>query len=740
MANNLDNKTICEMMENLLTGVAFLGLQEDKLEFLYMNRGGFRMLGYTPATGYKYLNNLVSLILDDDKPKFWQAIEDVLKDDGAVDLEMRTVTATGNLRWLQIRGNLYERTEERAVILCVFLDATDRKFVENELQAQSEWYQMLLKTEGEILADYNAKTDVLNLKTASAYGMESTRIVDKFVSKMQTKPRKSAAEKRILEIMEEALKTPRVDMIELKTNMIKGGEERWYRIHTSSIAGVDGYVTHVVGKVTDIHENKLLQEELRGKEKLDTLTGWYNAEATREQVNQVLSASGARDCHALILIDISDFRILGESLGEELGNRILKDITQKISKGFKRSDILGRLSDDEFIVFVQNIGSVHNLDAMASMICHCAEVKLGTGEDGFTLSGRVGISVYPHQGDNWSEMYIRAEKAINSLKGSGKYGYHIYDLSGILTKEAAELEKQQIYDADAEETLEHMFERIIREENYNENLTRAMLKMVIRHFGFQKACLSMEGNDERPPLELRYFNPGYEPREEFSNIDEETHKWVSYLKRKDMLNGFQIIHNYDDVPEELSSYMIRNRIHTLLVQPMMLKGQVAGAFLMGECTGREWHLHASEEKELKRILQLIQMYVLANERSRSGRERLLDVALLDNFDSYVMAVDYDTYELCFANRKLLDALPDLQLGDFCYRTYGKQDRPCESCVMRKLDRNDPHAKWSEEWFSSSLRSWLKVHGSWMQNDADCATCVLNSMDISEYFLGDMGLK
>ena len=51
MANNLDYKTICEMMENMLTGVAFLGLQEDKLEFLYMNSGGFRMLGYTPTVG-----------------------------------------------------------------------------------------------------------------------------------------------------------------------------------------------------------------------------------------------------------------------------------------------------------------------------------------------------------------------------------------------------------------------------------------------------------------------------------------------------------------------------------------------------------------------------------------------------------------------------------------------------------------------------------------------------------------
>ena len=110
---------------------------------------------------------------------------------------------------------------------------------------------------------------------------------------------------------------------------------------------------------------------------------------------------------------------------------------------------------------------------------------------------------------------------------------------------------------------------------------------------------------------------------------------------------------------------------------------------------------------------------------------------MDDFDSYVMAVDRDTYELCFANRKLLDALPDLRIGDCCYRTFAQKDKPCESCVMCKLDKKDPHAKWSEEWFSSALRSWLKIHGSWIQHDTDSAICVLNGMDISEYFIGTM---
>ncbi len=55
--------------------------------------------------------------------------------------------------------------------------------------------------------------------------------------------------------------------------------------------------------------------------------------------------------------------------------------------------------------------------------------------------------------------------------------------------------------------------------------------------------------------------------------------------------------------------------------------------------------------------------------------------------------------------------------------------------MRKLERKDSHAKCSEERFSPSLRSWLKTHVSWLENDADIATCIVNCMDISEYFMG-----
>ena len=739
MTKNLDDRTLHEMIENMLTGVAFFSFQENRMELLYMNSGGYRMLGYTPEEGIKYVNRLLSLILEEDKPKFWQAVEDVLKDDGAVDVEFRTVTASGSLRWLQVRGNLYERTNEHAVILLVFLDATERKFVENEIYIQLEWYQVLLETDEEMLFDYNARTDVLSIKRASEYGIENTRIRDRFLGRFKELQDRTDDENRFLSVMEAALKIPRADIIEVELSMQRGREKRWYRIHTSSIAGVDGYVTHIVGKITDIHEKKLLLEELREKEKLDTLTGWYNLEETKEQIGKVLAAADEEKLHAFMLVDMSDFSAVKECFGEEMENQILQKITKRIENGFKRSDILGRISNNEFVVFVQNIGAISNLGAVASRIAKSTEITLGNGADTISLAGSIGVSVYPYQGSDWDGLLLRAEKAVNSLKASGKKGYYIHKLSDIYKKELAEEQRPSgtCVPEEAEENPEELLLQILCENRQNENLLRTMLKVTMRAFGFHRACLSIAGRGRTPEIEFTYFEQGYEKAE----AKEEEDHWSERLKRWGLLEEkLTVIHNYDPIPEELSSYMIRNGIRTLLMQPIIMRGNICGVFLLGECTGREWAPKYDEEKKYRRILQLVQIYAIRYEREREGLPVLKnEIRMLDNFDSYVLAIDYDTYELCYANRKILEALPELQLGDCCYRTFARQDRPCDMCIMKSLGRDTVHASFSEERFSTALRSWLKVHASWLKNNADGAICLANCIDISEYFMGSGGI-
>lgn len=731
MARSLDPKTVYEMMDNMLTGVAIFEICEDKFEILYMNDGAFRMLGYTPELGKKYINNMISLILEEDRPKFWQAIEDVFKDDGAVDVEIRTVTASGGLRWLQIRGNLYERSEDKAIILCTFLDATDRKFVEHEIRVQSEWYQMLLESDGEWIFEYNSITDVLVAKQAGKYGLEVKKIIDHYMQKMRASMDDMPENQKFIEAMEEALRSPKKEQLELQMSLFKRREKKWYHIHLSSIAGVDGYVTHIVGKVTDIHEKKLLEQELREKEKLDILTGWLNGNETKKQVSHSLVFSKETDVHAFILVDMDQFRTIYETLGEDAGNHVIQEVTRRIGRNFKRQDILGRVGAEQFVLFVQNIGTISNLDAVVSKVSHNTEVTLGTGEDAVTVAASVGVSVYPYQGNDWYDLYVRAEMAINSLKAGGKTGYHIYDLSGLYAQEISENEKQYQHYEEEEtgDDLENLLMQIIYKYRQNDNKTRAILKLIIRHYGFQKAYLSIERDKGSSGLEFRYYDKGY------GEDEGEQPKWVDFLNSMEMLDTTRIVHSYDPIPEELASYMIRNRIYTLFIQPMMLGGHIGGVFVMAECTNKELKLNRNEERTLRRILQLVQIYVIRYERENKGFDSLQDIRLMDDFDSYVMAVDYDTYEVTYANRKLLQSMPDFQIGDFCYRTFAHQEKPCDMCIMKKLDRSDVHAKCSEERFSTQLRSWLKMHAAWAQNDENSATCVLNSMDISEYFMG-----
>lgn len=735
MEGKLEPKKIYEMMENMLTGVAFFEEHKGNFKCLYMNSGAFRMLGYTKEAGRRYVDSMLSLILDEDKPKFWQGVKDVLKDDGAVDFDIRTVTASGNLRWLQVRANLYQKTKDKAVILCVFLDATDRKFVEDETRLQSGWYQLLLEEEGEWIFDYNVKTDVMVAKQAGQYGLEVKKIVNHYLRKMHEYLNEMPENEPYIEILEKEIKGPRTDIAELQLSLLRQRENRWYRIHTSSIAGVDGYVTHIVGKLTDIHEKRRLVDEIREKEKVDALTGWYSAEEMKKQVSHALAVSKETDVHAFILVDLSDFRVVYATLGEEAGDTVIREVSKKIARGFKRLDILGRTEMDEFVLFVQNIGSVSNVDAIASRVSRSAQVTFGSGASAFTVSAGIGVSVYPYQGSEWSELHLCAEKAVNSLRASGRKGYHIHDLSGIYTKELQENEKFRSKEDELEYVIkDNGLENVLmqmggeRKLNRNSSRMRAMIKMIIHKYGFQRAYLSMEKEHGGSGLEICYAMPGYEAEEEDTG-------WFDRLREYDLLQSAGIIHSYDQIPEELSSYMIRNRIFSMFIQPLMVQGHKAGVFIMAECTGEEWKLRYSEEKEFKRILQLVQMYIIRYERERKGLDSLREVRVMDDFDSYVMAVDFDTYELSYANRKMLAALPELQLGDYCYRTFAHRDSPCEMCIMKKLDRNDPHDKCSEERFGAELRSWMKTHASWLCNDENGAVCLLNSIDISEYFMG-----
>ena len=174
------------MINNIIAGICFFEYENKELTPVFANDGFFRMLGYSKTSGMQYLKNARMSIIPDDIPIFEQAIKDVLKDDGSVEVEFRTVTASGGLRWLQVRGNLYARQGTRYTIVTVIQDITEKKNIEEELHQQAERLHILMEVEGERIIDYNAKTDVLIIRTSGDYASTGEVIMNRYMQKFES--------------------------------------------------------------------------------------------------------------------------------------------------------------------------------------------------------------------------------------------------------------------------------------------------------------------------------------------------------------------------------------------------------------------------------------------------------------------------------------------------------------------------------------------------------------------------
>ena len=313
MEMELNMESFGSMIDNIIAGICFFEYENGQLTPVFTNEGLFRMLGYSRTEGMKYLKKIEMSIIPEDLPIFRQAIADVLKDDGAVEVEFRTVTGSGGLRWLQARGNLYAREGNRSTIVAVIQDISERKSVEEELRQQAERLHILSEAEGEKIIDYNAKTDVMVIKNSGEYGMAGETIQNKYMEHFDTSKIFDEDAECYKSVFEGLLKSPKHDTIEFRTKRFDQ-DYTWYQANLTSLLGAEGYVTRVVGRLINIHEKKLKELDLLLRAEKDALTGLYNKGATVQLIQNSITESGKGAINALMIIDLDNFKEVNDIL------------------------------------------------------------------------------------------------------------------------------------------------------------------------------------------------------------------------------------------------------------------------------------------------------------------------------------------------------------------------------------------------------------------------------------------
>ena len=168
-------------------------------------------------------------------------------------------------------------------------------------------------------------------------------------------------------------------------------------------------------------------EQIQGLKKtssIDALTGLLNKASAENELTKICKSS----IGALMMIDLDSFKLVNDIHGHSMGDKVLVSFADILRATFHPSDILGRMGGDEFIAFCTGIHDEEIIARKSEFINEkiLESAKKLMGEDmNIPLGASIGCVFVPHSGNDFSELYKKADKALYTVKQNGKHGYNV---------------------------------------------------------------------------------------------------------------------------------------------------------------------------------------------------------------------------------------------------------------------------------------------------------------------------
>ncbi len=198
-------------------------------------------------------------------------------------------------------------------------------------------------------------------------------------------------------------------------------------ININVVRDNDGNIINYVGVFSDITYRKRAEKELRRLATTDQLTNLPNRNTFHSEVEMILSHSDSSQRHALLFIDLDNFKRINDSLGHGVGDELLIRVAEILGKIVNtEKDMVARFGGDEFIVFLQNIEAWNLAAGTAQQILDRFAHTLQLSANEVIVSPSIGIVMYPENGETAEELLRNADTAMYYAKKKGKNTFQFY--------------------------------------------------------------------------------------------------------------------------------------------------------------------------------------------------------------------------------------------------------------------------------------------------------------------------
>lgn len=420
ISNNRKVKSLTAVLENVTNHApgGMFQINPETMQLSFVNEGLYQMIGCgAEKFEERYHNNYENLIYEPDRKMVLDKIREKLVSSYEYKMRFRLQTYSGAVYWVQQVNNAYTENGQMR-IYGVLVDIEEFKAFEDELFLSNQRYKIIVNQMEACFIEFDIKS-MMAVETKNFYEIFGRNLEEEKDGSYVHEDERAIVCNKFKRVFNG------ISIYEECEARIQKGDDRylWCLIRYYTLTDENGELIRLICKITDIDKRKCFTVELQNRVQQDPLTGLYNKSVTEELIKSYLCTS-PEDIQALFVLDIDNFKGINDTYGHASGDKVLKLMAQTLRSLFRKSDVVGRIGGDEFVVCMKDCFDEEYALKKADQLSK--EFLLAASHEQISTSCSIGVALYPRHGKDWKELFEKADTALYMSKRRGKNTVTIY--------------------------------------------------------------------------------------------------------------------------------------------------------------------------------------------------------------------------------------------------------------------------------------------------------------------------
>jgi diguanylate cyclase (GGDEF)-like protein/PAS domain S-box-containing protein len=412
----------------------FYILSPDFSELYYVNPAFEEITGYALETIYRRPMSIIKAILPLDRSRIIRSFASWFgsKPDTELREEFRILHVNGSTHWVENRSfPVHDDNGEIYLICGIAEENTERILTLEAMRESEERYALAVRGANDGIWDWNLGSDTVyySPRWKQILGIDASGIkpsIEEWYCRVHPDDFKHLKEDINKHLNDE---TPHFE----NEHRIKhsGGDYIWVLSRGLAIRDAEGRPTRIAGSLTDVTKRKKVETQLLHDAFHDSLIGLPNRALFMDHLNLAMAHASRRKDYtfAVLFFDIDRFKVINDSLGHFIGDKLLIATAERLEKCLRPGDTVARMGGDEFAILLDDVEIESTITQVADRIHNSLSQSFNIDSNEIYITASIGIAIGSANYEKPEFLLRDADLAMYRAKGQGRGRTELFDQS-----------------------------------------------------------------------------------------------------------------------------------------------------------------------------------------------------------------------------------------------------------------------------------------------------------------------